>query len=148
MHNKIIHSIKKSVFLIVFFLATNLAFSQHYIGLSKEDVKMIFGKDYTVKDGVFMYDTPALGGFGKGTEFFYFDEKEKVKQYWKLGAVYQDEIIKIVKYNNANFKRISAGEKQNFFQWIDPKDILSFRLEVIPIDKNLSIIDYVVVKEH
>ncbi|MBA3285777.1 MAG: hypothetical protein H0U27_12060 [Nitrosopumilus sp.] len=151
MYNKILFSLKKITISIIVFLIYNVAFSQHYIGFTKQDLIMIKGDDYTIKKGVIMYDRPSEVVFGKETEggldLFYFDNNDKVRLIVRFGLFSEEDVMKIVSYNNQNYKKVNVGKKQGFFQWLDIQNKISFKLEVTSGLDKFHTGDYSIEKE-
>lgn len=149
MHYQKLFILKKVIFITVFLIASNACMSQHYIGFSKSDILLIKGNDYTEKDGTIQYKTPPQIAFGKpfdGVEIFYFNESKIVNQYFMLAVIPESDLIKIVRTNNESYKKISVGEKQGFFQWLDTKNGVSLKLESTQMDK-VFMVEYIIEKE-
>ena len=109
---------------------------------------MIKGNDFTEKDGTFQYKTPPQMAFGKpfdGVEIFYFTDSKIVNQYFMLAVISESELIKIVRTNNESYKKVSVGEKQGFFQWLDTKNGVSLKLESTQMDK-VFMVEYIIEK--
>ena len=133
----------------IFLIASNTCMSQHYIGFSRTDVIVIKGNDYTEKDGTIQYKTPPQVAYGKsfdGVEIFYFNESKMVNKYFMLAVITESELMKIVKTNNESYKKVNAGEKQGFFQWLDTKNGVSLKLESTQMDK-VFMVEYIIEKE-
>ena len=63
-----------------------------------------------------------------------------------IGLLTEEDLLKIVRTNNENFKKVSVGQKQGFFQWLDPKNGVSLKLESTPLDKVFDV-EYIIEKE-
>jgi hypothetical protein len=145
MHNKIFFTLKKFVSILAFLLLCNSVMSQNYVGFNKRDVIMIKGNFYTEtkksgdKLGVINYTTPNIKYHKEGTsvELFSLDDNDIVIRYIRMDEVDEDEVLKIVKANNQDYKRVDIGGVQNDFQWLDTKKQLDIKLTVIPFEKGL-----------
>lgn len=149
MHNKILHILRKYIFFLILSLISNDLMSQNYIGLTKNDIILLKGTNYSENTQIFLrYNFPKKIVFGKsvegGFESFNF-ENNIVTRYIKFGLFDEEVVLKIINSNNENFKRVDVGKKQGYFQWIDPKRQINFDLESTPMD-NYLFISYIVEK--
>lgn len=151
MYNKIFLSLKKIICLVLLLFFYNVAFSQHYVGFTKEDLIMIKGENYTLKDGVITYNRPSQMVWGKvtdaGFESFHFDNNGKVNISFRFGLFSEEDVMKIVSYNNENFKKVNVGQKQGFFQWLDVQKGISLKLDVTSGMDKFYMGDYMIEKE-
>lgn len=137
------------MFITIFLIVSNACIGQHYVGFSKSDILLIKGNDYTEKDGTIQYKTPPQIAFGRsfdGLEIFYFNEFKIVNRYFMLAVIPESELIKVIRTNNENYKKVSVGEKQGFFQWLDTKNGVSLKLESTQMDK-FFMVEYIIEKE-
>ena len=154
MHIKMLFILKRIICLSVIILTFQNVMSQNYMGLKIQDVKLIKGNNFTeTKDVSSSYSTIVYEKTNnkiikdyKTLESFGFDNNDIVIRYFRFDVVEGDEIVKIVKTNNQEYKRVDAGNKQNFFQWIDPEHGYNFVLNIIPIE-NVFVISYEISKE-
>lgn len=145
MHNKIFFTLNKILSIVTFLLLCNSAISQNYVGLSKRDVVLIKGNNYTEtkKNGdnlnVIEYTraNTKYHNEGKSTELFSLDDYDNVTRYIKMDEVDENDILKIVKSNNQDYKRVDIGGVQNEFQWIDIKKQQNIKLTVMPFEKGV-----------
>ena len=161
MHNKIFITLTKFVSILAFLLLCNSVMSQNYVGFNKRDVIMIKGNFYTEtkksdnKLGVINYTRPNTKYHkeGKSIELFSLDDNDIVIKYIRMDEVDEDEVLKIVKANNQDYKRVDIGGVQNDFQWIDIKNKQDIRLTVMTYEKGVlsdlkfHFIIYTIVKE-
>lgn len=145
--------ILKKLLVILFILVCGNAISQNYMGYKIKDVTMIKGNNFTEtkstsNSGSIMYKTPntKLYSGGETIESFGYNGDGFVIRYFRFDTVDEDEVMKIVRTNNQDYKRVDVGSKQNYFQWIDPKNSYNFTLNVIPMEK-LFVISYEITKE-
>lgn len=150
MHHKMLFLLKRIVYIIFLVVSFNQLLAQDYIDFSKRDILLIKGNGYSENsDSLLRYDFPRIIFLGKsveqGFEGFNFDKSQKVIRYIKYGLFKEDELLKIIKENNSNYKRVDVGEKQDFFQWIDSERKLNINLTAKPMDE-FYLIFYVVWK--
>lgn len=149
MYYQMLFTLRKVICIIIFLIASNTCISQHYIGFSKSDILLIKGNDYTEKDGTIQYKTLPQIAYGKsfdGVEIFYFNESKNVNQYFMLAVISEPDLIKIIRTNNESYKKVSVGEKQGFFHWLDTKNGVSLKLESTQMDK-VFMVEYIIEKE-
>jgi len=147
--------LKKMVVILVFILQYDNAISQNYMGFKIKDVIMIKGADFTKKNDNIVYEksNDRFIKIGTSIESFGYDNNNIVIRCFRFDFVDEDEILKIVKANNQEYKRVDIGNKQDFFQWIDTKNSFNFTLNIIPIEKGVVgnvkfyMIDYEITKE-
>ncbi len=139
MHNKIFFLLKTFICIGLLTISSRSAISQHYIGFTIEDLIVIKGNNYTVKNytgkkGALVYDLPSRMIWGKETnsdiEIFFFDSDNKINGSDRVGLFSEEEVMKIVRYNNENYKKVNVGQKQGFLQWLDVKNSISLQLGV------------------
>ncbi len=161
MYNKIIFILKNIIGILLFVLIFDNAMGQNYMGFKIKDVIMIKGNNFTETKstpnsyGVIVYERSnnKFTQAGKTIESYGYDDNNIVIRCFRFDEVDEEEVMKIVKANNQDYKRVDVGEKQNFFQWIDPKNRYNFILNVIPFEKGLIselkfyIISYEITKE-
>lgn len=140
MHHKMFFILKRIVCITFLIISFNEVVAQDYIGLSKRDILLIKGKNYSQNsDSLLIYDYPKIIFMGKsidqGMEGFNFDKNQLVIRYTKYGFFKEDVILKIIKDNNSNFKRVDIGDKQDYFQWIDSEQKLDITLNAKPMEE-------------
>lgn len=139
MHHKMLFILKGIVCIVFLLTSFNELAAQDYIGLSRRDILLIKGNNYSESsDSVLRYNFPKVIFLGKsvdgGFEGFNFDKNQKVIRYIKYGLFKEDELLKILKENNSKFKRVDIGDKQDFFQWINPEQKVDIRLIAHPME--------------
>lgn len=161
MPNKMLFILKKIVVIVVFILQYDNAISQNYIGFNIKDVIMIKGNDFTETKStpnsyaVIVYEKTnnRFIKTGKSIESFGYDNNNIVIRCFRFDTVDEDEVLKIVKANNQEYRRVDIGDKQDYFQWIDTKNSLNFTLNLITFEKGLVgdvkfyVISYEITKE-
>jgi len=150
MYNKMLFALRNTICIALFIIISDTCLGQHYIGFAKTDLLMIKGNNYTEKDGTIMYDAPKQIVWGKemngGFEAFNFDKNDMVNRSFRFGLITEEDLLKIVRANNENFKKVSVGQKQGFFQWLDTKNGVSLKLESTQMDK-VFMVEYIIEKE-
>ena len=154
MHIKMLFTLKGIISPLLILFTFQNVMSQNYMGLKIQDVKLIKGynftetRDPTSSTGTIVYEKPnnKIIKDYKTIESFGFDNNDIVMRYFRFDVVGGNEVIKLVKTNNQEYKRVDAGNKQNFFQWIDSEHGYNFILNIIPVE-NLFVISYEITKE-
>ncbi len=150
MHNKMFFILKRIVCVVLLVISFNGLAAQDYIGFSKKDILLIKGNNYSENtDSYLKYNFPKIIFMGDridpGFEAFKFDENQEVILYTKFGLFKEDVLLKIIKDNNSNFKRVDIGDKQDSFQWIDSERKLDITLKAKPMEEYFFI-TYLIVK--
>lgn len=145
MHHKMLFLLKKLVWLLFFVILFKAGSAQDYIGLSKKDILLIKGNSYIENtDTKLIYKFPKVDFLGKsvdgGEEVFGFAKGSCYYYAFSKMNFNKDELLKLIKYNNSNFKRVDIGEKQDFFQWIDNERKVDFRLNIARMDESLFVV--------
>lgn len=152
MHHKMLFLLKKFICLFFLVMVFNAAAAQDYIGLSKKEVLLIKGDSYIENtDTKLIYKFPKenlLGSsvdvgeevfaFANGSCYYYALSKRNFKE---------DDLLKLIKYNNAHYKRVDIGEKQDYLQWIDNTRRVDFTLNIVRMDEDLFVV-YIALQNH
>lgn len=132
----------KIFLLVIISLFSIYSAKSQLLGWTFDEVIRLKGKDYKIgpsKKGSYFVSyeikTSIVNGkersIGSGETYLFDSITNKVWRYGFSGLKRESDIVEIIERNNAKFKIIDMGSKQNFYQWIDIQSKAEYTLSIM-----------------